>query len=205
MKAFYLYCLLIIISLIGNNTLASQIKGKVIDERNKPLPFANIYIKGTTIGTISNSEGDYELDLKDGEYDLVFKYIGYKMHTEHISLNNKTFILNIKLKKESINLDEVIISANAEDPAYRVIRNAIKKRKDYLKEVEAYTCDVYMKGIVKINEFPEKILGREIKIKIEDVGILDTLSNIVYLSESVSKFHYKQTDNIKEEMIFFQR
>ena len=53
------------------------ISGKITNNANEPLPFATVYVKGTTIGTNSNEEGDYSLKLAGGEYELVFQYVGY--------------------------------------------------------------------------------------------------------------------------------
>ncbi|HTL82297.1 MAG TPA: DUF5686 family protein, partial [Bacteroidia bacterium] len=89
------------------------------------------------------------------------------------------------------------VVTDGEDPAYRVIRNAIKERKFYLEQVNAYSCDVYIKGLQRVTEHPDKIMGMDVDID----GEIDSLSGIVYLSESVSKFNFKQPDKIKEEMV----
>jgi hypothetical protein len=57
----------------------SQITGTVTDTKKEPLPFVNIYIDNTYIGTTSNEEGKYELNVNTKkEYTIVFKYLGYK-------------------------------------------------------------------------------------------------------------------------------
>ncbi len=176
---------------------AATISGTVTDEHNQAVPFATIYIKGTTKGTTSNIQGNYSIELKDGTYELVFKLIGYKPHIENLTVIGSNIKVDVKLFPENIQLNEATISADAEDPAYAVIRQAQKKRKYYLEQVDAYSCDVYIKGVQKITKKPKKIMG----IEVDAEGEIDTVTGIVYLSESVSKFNFKQKDKIKEEMI----
>lgn len=175
---------------------ASVITGKVTDESGQPAPFASVFIKGTTTGTTTNMDGLYTLDLKPGSYELVFRFIGYRQHIEKVDAGNARIILNVQLFPENINLKEVTVSAT-EDPAYEVIRQAQKKRKFYLQQVEAFSCDVYIKGIQRITKHPEKLLGLELDAE----GEIDSTTGIVYLSESVSKFNFHRPDKIKEEMI----
>jgi hypothetical protein len=177
-------------------TLAGIVSGKIVDEHNEPLPFVTVYIKNTTTGTTSNATGQYTLPLSPGTYTLCFKLIGYKLFSENITVTND-LIVNAKLFPEQYELKEFEVKASDEDPAYRIIREAIKKRKYYLEQVDAFSCDVYIKGVQRILKKPEKIMG----IEVDAEGDIDTTTGIVYLSESVSKFNFKQKDKIKEEMV----
>ncbi|MCB0640468.1 MAG: carboxypeptidase-like regulatory domain-containing protein, partial [Phaeodactylibacter sp.] len=56
----------------------AQVYGTVTDVYGEALPFANIYLKGTSTGTAANIEGVYELQLEPGSYEIVFQYIGYE-------------------------------------------------------------------------------------------------------------------------------
>jgi hypothetical protein len=190
-----LFLLLFILCTV-NLSFAGIVSGKVTDENNQPLPFVTVYIKNTSIGTTANIDGQYNLTLSPGNYTLCFKLIGYKLATENIAVTANTTI-NIKLLPESFELKEVEIKANGEDPAYAIIREAIKKRKHYLEQVDAYSCDVYIKGVQRITKKPKKLMG----VEIDPEGDIDSTTGIVYLSESVSKFNFKQKDKIKEEMI----
>lgn len=189
--------LLLTFIVCGTRMSAFTISGKITDEKNDPVPFANVYIKGTTHGTTSNIQGSYSLDLAPGKYELVFKLIGYKPHIEELDITNAGRTIDVKLIPESYQLKEAVVKADGEDPAYAVIRQAQKKRKYYLEQVDAYSCDVYIKGVQRILKAPKKIMG----IEIDPDNEIDTTTGIVYLSESVSKFNFKQKDKIKEEMI----
>ena len=55
-----------------------SVSGKIMDgEFNEVLPFANVLVKGTSIGTTSDFEGAYSIDLAPGTYTLVFSFLGY--------------------------------------------------------------------------------------------------------------------------------
>ncbi|MFY0605129.1 MAG: carboxypeptidase-like regulatory domain-containing protein [Cyclobacteriaceae bacterium] len=175
------------------NVLSAQllIKGTVSDENNAPLPFATIYVQGTTNGTTANSEGSYQLRLPAGTYDIVAQHIGYTQSVKSISLTESNAQLNFHMQPEALMLQEVIIGAKDRDPAKRIIRNAIKKRKYYRDEALAFECDVYIKGLQRLDKRPKSLLGMTINI---DTGI-------VYLSESISKLKFMQPDKLNETMI----
>ncbi len=188
----WLIIILVSISLIGR---AGLVTGHIYNEEGEPLPFASIYIQGSTLGTASNPEGYFELEIPDGEYELIFQYIGYKQHREKIIITDASISLHIILREEKVSLDEVVISADAEDPAYRIIRHAISMRKTYLRQVENYICEAYTKGIFRITEAPDKMFGDSLNTK------QDSIIGIVYLSESESIISFEQPDQFKEEMI----
>ena len=79
----YAYRLQLSISLllIGSLPLFAQgtVKGVITDISDQtPLVSATIIVKGTTIGTITNYNGEYSLPLKAGDYTLQFLYLGYE-------------------------------------------------------------------------------------------------------------------------------
>jgi len=176
------------------------ITGKVTDQAGKVVPFASVYVKNTTNGASANSEGDYSLALQPGQYDLQFKAVGYKQETHHINLAAAT-ALNITLVAEVYELKAVTINGNGEDPAYAIIRKAIKKRKAHLSEVKAYTCEVYIKGLQKLLSAPKKFMGFDIQKASKEIGLDSNRRGIVYLSESESKLSYQYPGQLHEEMV----
>jgi len=184
---------MLLFQLILSNThlFGFTISGKVTDDKGNPLPFATLYISGTTKGTTTNIEGQYIFELPAGNYELIFQYVGYQKSTYQVDISDRSVKLDVVLKRESFQLKEVVINAKKGDPAYEVIRNAIKKRKYHKEEVQAYKCYVYIKGMQTLTEKPDKLLGYTIPV---DTGI-------VYLSESISELSVEQPDKIKEVMI----
>lgn len=196
MRYNFRFCLSILLLVFAMNTYA-QVTGTVFDENGEALPFVTIYKEGTSIGTVSNLDGGYLLDLEDGNHTIIYKYIGFAEHKATIELKD-SLVKNVILEEEMITVDEIVISADAEDPAYRVIRKAIEHREEHRSKVEKYSADIYVKGVVKMLKTPKKILGKEIG---DLDGMLDTTGRgIVYLAESQSKVYFHQPNLIKENM-----
>ena len=83
----------------------SKIKGKILDAKNgEPIIGANVLVKGTTNGTITNLDGEYELNAPIGS-TLVISYIGYKSMETKATEGAQV----INLVEDSETLDEVIV------------------------------------------------------------------------------------------------
>jgi hypothetical protein len=174
------------------------VSGKITDEKNQALSFSSVLVKGSTQGTNANADGFYSLKLAPGTYELIFQYVGYKKKVEKIIVEGNT-IKNVALSPESYELKEVVIK-DGEDPAYAVIRAAIKKRKYYLNEVNAFTCKAYIKGLQRLKDFPKKMVKLINAMNSGGEKIDSTLLGVVYLSESETKYHYRKPNDEKEIM-----
>jgi hypothetical protein len=174
------------------------IKGKVLDEYNAELPFVNIYIEGTSTGTTANADGEFVITLKESnDIVLTFQTLGYKTHREKIDMNTAISELKVKMKSENIQIQEIVIKAKSKDPAYAIIKEAIKNRKQNLENVQSYSADVYMKANVKMLQIPKKLPFFINKKDFPDSSDL----GIIYLSESVAKYYFQRPDKKKEQMI----
>lgn len=180
------------------NAQSYLVSGKISDEKHQGLPFSSVMVKGTTQGTNANADGFYSLKLPAGTYELMFQYVGYKKKVETIVVaSNET--KNVVLNPESYELREVVIK-DGEDPAYAVIRQAIKKRKYFLNEVNAFTCKAYIKGLQRLKNFPKKMAKLINTINSSGDKIDSTLLGVVYLSESETKYHFRKPSDEKEIM-----
>ena len=155
---------------------ANTLKGRVTDAAGQGLPFANIYVKSTATGTVANEDGFYQLQLPAGPYELVFQFVGFKAKVEAVELTEATQVHNVMLEPETHSLAEIEVSNRTEDPAYRIVREAIKKRKYHLQEIAEYSCNAYVKGLQRLTKVPGKVLG---------FNVAGLEPGIVYLSESV--------------------
>jgi TonB-dependent starch-binding outer membrane protein SusC len=105
--------LLILIFLLSPGMMAQNqdnnkiVSGKVTDKANDyPLPGVNIYIKGTSEGTISDLDGNYELNVPAGDVTLVFSFIGYKQ--QEVVVRDQS-VINISLEEQVKGLEEVVV------------------------------------------------------------------------------------------------
>jgi hypothetical protein len=189
--------LLLLVFTIGT---FAQIKGKVIDKTGEPLSFVSVYLENTLTGTTTNDNGDYELSLnKPGDYTVVFQYLGYKTVKKSANIQRFPFILNATLIEEQVVLDEIKISAG-ENPANQIIRSAIDAKDENTDKFAEYTANYYSRGLFRVKNAPEKILGQSLG----DLGggLDSTRTGIIYLSETVSKIAFqKRPKNFKEKII----
>lgn len=86
-----------------------NISGKVLDETGQPLPGANVLVKNTTIGTISDVEGNYSLTLPNGATHLVVSFIGYA--TQDLPITSE--LINIEMIPDMQQLQEVVVTGYA--------------------------------------------------------------------------------------------
>ncbi len=189
----------LILFLFFSSWAQAQIVGKVTDTKGNPLPYVNIYLQNSYIGTTSNDDGNYSLNASEnGEYKIVFQFLGYKSVTKTVNPNSFPFILNVSLQEETTSLDEVVVSTS-EDPAYRIIRKTIAQRKENLEKLSEYTADFYSRGLWHVKDVPEKIMGQEVG---DFDGALDsTRTGIVYLSETISEIAFQKPDKFTEKII----
>ncbi len=186
---------LIFFGLLLTNCFAQQLKGTTYNEKNEPLPFVNISIDGTGLGTASNQNGIYNLPLKNGTYTVSYRCVGYTTVKKEITINSKDVPLDVTLIEQQVEIKPYYVTGG-EDPAYGIIRMAQKKRKFYLNQVENYQFDSYIKGSAFLRNAPEKVMGRDVFLD----GLDSTRSGMIYLSESVSKVYLKGDDK-KEIMV----
>ncbi|MEO6948227.1 MAG: DUF5686 and carboxypeptidase regulatory-like domain-containing protein [Ginsengibacter sp.] len=184
------------------NTSAQRIEGTVKDDQGNILPFASILVKGTAMGVTANNHGEFSIALSPGKYVLDCRYVGYLSQEKEIVLKNETVKTDFTLSLQRLTLKEVVIQRGGEDPAYEIIRQAIKKRPEYEKQVKAYQVMLYMKGIIKLKHLPKAILGKKIPDEDrESMGLDSSGKGIIYLSESVAKISAQEPDKAKLEVI----
>ncbi|MGG6230331.1 carboxypeptidase-like regulatory domain-containing protein [Tenacibaculum sp. SDUM215027] len=117
------------------------IKGNVFSETNKPLEGASIYFNNTTVGTITNSKGEFELKIKEGNYTLVISFLGYKTKQLFITPQKKDVSINIKLEEDSSVLNEVVIKKTVYDKNWEY--NLARFKQAFLGRTKlAKTCKI---------------------------------------------------------------
>lgn len=173
-------------------TRAGIIKGLITNQKGEPLPYATVMIKGTTNGTTANATGAYQLDLPAGQYTVICQYMGYRKEEKAVQVTDGVQELSFSLEPVSMQIREVVVTSGGEDPAYAIIRQAIRKRSFYQQQVKEYTAEAYIKSLFKLRSTPKKVFGQKIDKK--DIGVDSTGKGIIMLSESVTKISYRQPD-----------
>ena len=136
----YLKIFLLIFSITcnsQNNSLAGKISYGL-----ENLPYVNIYIQNTKLGTSSNEDGYYQIkNIPSGTYKIVVSSLGYKTKTTKITFNkneNEKIIQNFSLVSDN-SLDEIVVSGNLRPVS---------------KSASSVPVDVYSKSFFKKNPTP---------------------------------------------------
>lgn len=200
MRYFSTLLLFCFFFLLSFNSNAARVFGKATASDGENMPFLTVYEEGTTYGTTTNQEGSYFLELEEGEHQIVFRYVGFQSQTHTVVIKNgKDIELNVIMQSSTIGLKEVVITPNGEDPAYAVIRQAQKKREFYRTQNKAFSCNVYIKNVQKLDEFKvPKLLEND---DMEEFRKEWEKNKIVYFSESVSKYYFLAPNKRKEVVI----
>jgi hypothetical protein len=96
---------------------SGEIRGKVVDAvSGEFLPFANIMLEGTSIGTATDNKGFYKIsNVPAGNYNLIAKFIGYNDDTLAVTIvADQILEQNIELSYGAVEMGEVTITAQAE-------------------------------------------------------------------------------------------
>lgn len=125
-----------IVSLVeGVQQQQKTITGKVTDSSGEPLPGATVMVKGTTIGTITDADGNYSLSNVSNDATLVFSFVG--MRTQEVLADNRT-VINIRMEEETIGLEEVV-----------AIGYGTQRKADVTSAISSVRADDFIKGNVK--------------------------------------------------------
>jgi TonB-linked SusC/RagA family outer membrane protein len=100
-----LFCLVLGVGLATAQT--TRVTGTVISaDDGEPVIGASIFVKGTTVGTVTNIDGEFQLDVPSSAKNLTISYLG--MVTQEVTVQS---VVNVKLQTDSQLLDEVVVTA----------------------------------------------------------------------------------------------
>ena len=210
-----IYWIIILIFLGFSNLNGQSISGRVTNEKNEAIPYANIYIKTLERGTTTDGNGYYFLTVQPGEYEIIYSSVGYQTKIVLVKLENKEVVQNILLPSDQVKLEEVVIKASKRNPAYEIIRKVMDNRDRYLKDAAPYQCELYIKATEtiekKVQEPPKK--QKEEIVSLEGAPIdpfeaaqqklNDTLANL-NLVEIRSTLSVSPPNKFKEERTGYQ-
>ena len=99
-----LSCLLLSVGYIAAQT--TKITGTVVDDLGEPAIGVSVVVKGTTVGTITDADGSFSINLPDGKKTLVFSLIGMKSKEEEAKNG-----MRVSLEQNAQTMNEVVVTA----------------------------------------------------------------------------------------------
>lgn len=201
---------ILILFLLGYLSVKSQtfIEGQVFDAKTKaPVSYANIYIKGSTVGTTTDDTGYYQLKLTN-KYDSVSAaYLGYNESTIAIRKQTKQRI-DFFLNESQSMLAEAVIIASKESLEDYLIRKILEnKDKNDKKHLQNYSYELYNKIELDVKNLSEKFMNRKVLKPFKFVfDNIDSTSEEepflpMLLSENISDYYYTTKLNKKREVV----
>lgn len=198
----------ILIALLYSGTAYAQqegtLAGKVITTNSRPIPFATVNIKNTTLGTVSRDDGSFSLKLPAGEYTAIASSIQYKkMEKKVVVKPHSTTKYDFVLTENDLFIDEIVIHGKGEAQEMRemamplnvVEMKSLSNNSANINQVLNRSTGVTIRESGGVgSDFAFKINGLDAKIFIDGIpmesfGSSMTLNNIpVNLVERVEVY-----------------
>ena len=138
MKRFFY---ILAVALLPVLAQAKVVTGQVTDQNGEPIIGANVVVKGTTAGTITDLDGNYSLDVPENA-TLVFSYLG--MATQEIPVTGNT--VSVVLKEDNQVLEEVVVTGYGTTKKRDLVTSVSSVNADQLKDVPVASAAEALQG-----------------------------------------------------------
>lgn len=207
------YLLFLLLLVCSGAAMAQEItlSGKVTDaETKEPLPFASIWIKGETIGTITNAQGDFDFHIPENlsQKTLVISMLGYRSYESTVSAIRTEEPLLVALETSATLLNEVVIrdSLSGGD----ILQRALKRIEENYP-MEPFLMEGFYRDIKKVGGTYISLLEAAVEIYDENykrprnqhklregVRLLEVRKSLGYENKFTSFF---DQDNLLEDLL----
>src|SRR4030095_14311984 len=164
-----------------------KVYGRIFDsKRNNKLEYVTVKVADSSYGTTADKNGEYFLKLSEGSYKIIFSIIGYFSDTDSGFIEDKDVERNIYLRPSEIMTETIEVLG--EDPAYEIIRKAIKYKKEFRSKLNEYDYDAYTKYVFR----------SDLSVIKKDSLTPKDMYPIFGILESETKGYFKKPDSYKE-------
>lgn len=209
MQKYFFYIFLLMAACSSAFAQTTKVKGSVVDAATgEPVPFANIYFPGTTIGVTTDFDGFYTLETRQGVPATIrAEMMGYEPQEGKVAPGSFTQ-LDFKLKPLSIMLQGITVKAD--DKKIRAFMKRVNERKPFNdpEAKESYRCKVYSKMELDIANVDPLLKIKMLKKNfgfVEDYMDTSAISGIPYLpvmiTESNARYYMQKEPPLSREVI----
>ena len=176
----FLFCATALYAGVRANDL--RVSGTVISEGD-PLPGVSVVVKGTSVGTVTDMDGRYSIQVPSGG-TLVFSFIGLKSHEERV--NGRT-VINVDLQSDSQQLEEVMVVAYATAKKYSFTGAASTVKGDEIAKLQTSSISRVLEGTVSGVQASAASgqPGTDAEIRIRGIGSINASSAPLYVVDGV--------------------
>ena len=186
----------------------TKIMGTVRDGSSKEaIPFVNVVIPATTIGTLTDFNGNYSLEFRQKTDSICAFLIGYNRSARKIQ-HNQFQTIDFELVPQNLNLPEVTITYQG-NPAEVLMKKVFQnKEKNSLQSFNAYQYEAYTKIELDANNISERFKNRKVFKNFDfiwnymDTSTLNGKSYLpVFITETMSDIYFRKSPRSRKEII----
>ncbi len=190
----------------------TKVGGRVYDNLNQPVPFANVIFKNSNEGTITDENGRFYLESNATYTTVVFSFVGYQ--TKEVELDKRTtYEMRIVLEEESSELGEIVLFggklSKKDNPAIDILRKIWEnRRQNGVKMFNQYSYDKYEKLEFDINTIDSAFINSRLFRGMEFVFDFADTSRItgktylpIFINEAIYKVYGDNQMNLEKEIL----
>jgi len=189
----------------------TKVSGIVVDEKNEPIPFANVYFKNSTEGVITNENGRFYLESQKSHGVLVVSFIGYT--AQDIKLEKAvTYNLKVTLTEGETLREVVLVSgklSKKNNPAIDILRKIwARKRQNGLNQFSQYQYDKYEKVEFDLNTIDSATMksrlfkGMEFVFEQMDTSAITGKTYLpIFINEAISEVYGDNISKREKEIL----
>ncbi|MBN1988296.1 MAG: carboxypeptidase-like regulatory domain-containing protein [Bacteroidales bacterium] len=206
-KKIYSLLVLLLLVLVAQAQV-TKLRGKISDSQSgEPLPFVNVSFPGTTIGTVTDFDGNFFLETRTPGDSLSVSYLGY--FPQRVAVRKGAFQeLNFALEPESFSLEAVVVKPG-ENPAHKILRSIIRnKSRNNTDNLESYSYESYNKIEVDLNNVDDNMKNKKIFKQFQFIfDYVDTNAVTgkaylpIFISEAISDYYFQRRPKVEREVI----
>jgi hypothetical protein len=196
-------------------TAQTKVSGTVADSKTlAPLPFVNVFVPGTNIGTATDAAGHYELTIDAAKDTLRFAFLGYKTIDKRFT-RGTTQTISVRLENTSKTLSEVVVRKkreryrNKDNPAVELIRLVVDNReKNRMTHYDYAAYNQYEKMEFALSNVSEKVQNNRFTKKYKFIFDNQDTTKMagrsllpVYLEEKLADVYYRRSPEKKKVIV----
>ena len=190
----------------------TKVSGHVYDSNNQSIPFANVVLANSTVGTITDENGKFYLESEEYHDAITVSFIGFETQTIPLE-KSVTYDLNIILEEEANSLEEVVIykgkTSKKNNPAIDILKKIWDNRRENgVKKFKQYTYDKYEKLEFDLNTIDSAFINSRIfngmEFIFEDIDTSRITGKTylpIFLNEAISTVYGDNELNEEKEVL----
>lgn len=210
MKKKLLFALLAIFTVVLSAVAQTKVSGVVYDNTNQPLPYVNVYFKGSNEGVITDESGKFYLESTKTYTDVLVSFVGFAPKEVHLN-SNISYNLKVTLS-EATELKEVVLysgkTSKKNNPAIDILRKIWeRRRKNGLHMFKQYEYDKYEKVEFDLNNIDSAMTKSKLFKGMEFIFEHVDTSNVtgksylpIFINEELSKVYGDNVNNRKKQV-----